>query len=60
MKDEIGIITILLPILEVPRLLKIQIIVNLTIFVAVYGMFYLLRSLMLRAGLLYQSFGAVL
>ena len=44
MKDEIAIITILLPILEVPRLLKLQIIVNLTIFVAVYGMFYLLES----------------
>ena len=56
MKDEIAIITILFPILEVPRLLKLQIIVNLTIYVAVYGMFYLLESLMLREGLLYQLF----
>lgn len=46
--------------LEVPLLVKIRMLVDLTICVVVYGMLYLLNSLMLMADLPYQPFGLVL
>ena len=60
MKVVIDIITILLPTIEAPSLVKIRMLEDLTICVVVYGMFYLLGSFMLKADPPYQPFGLVL
>ncbi|ETJ34106.1 hypothetical protein Q604_UNBC11463G0001, partial [human gut metagenome] len=48
MKDGINIITILLPTIEAPLLVKMRVLGHSTMFAVVYGMFYLLSHLILK------------
>lgn len=59
-EGRINIITILLPTIEAPPLVKKKMLVHLTMCVVVYGMFYLLSSLILKEDLPYQPLGLVL
>ena len=60
MKDEIDITTILFLMFAAPLLVKMRVLGHSTMFAVVYGMFYLLSSLILKEELPYQLFGLVL